>query len=509
MADSVTRLRAWAISNPVKASVCSLFLFSFCLRLWPLFSINQSWEDAYFYIELARSLSKGRWELLGSFHSKYLPGYPVAVLALHTLCLGLTDWFRSAQAVSAIALSVVPVLCFMVTFDITEDMRAAWAAGLMAALNAFLIVQGGVPFSEAFFAMQGVAVLVLVRRAPILAGAIAGWAAITRHEGLFLALVFFLVLAERREEWKRIFAGLVTMGFIASGWWLFVYYETGHWLFEIYTNEAAQRGPTMGSPQLSFLLLCFPVAGHLVTLFALAGIVTVARERAGRPMLGFFIAYCLLHAWWMFGVERYFVPMVPMVCIAGGCGLLALEKLTKRSWSLVLPGLGLVAGAIHLAGFAPALVEEENDRTQGYAQAILYLKEKPANFSIMAYEAFMAGYHDGRHPVIPSGTVDSAGLMEQLPGLFAQQGLRYVIWSDLYPSDRAKPEFSLAKSFVLKEKVMIRGEARQIEIQVIPEKLIYWTWKYGINAWYLPWREEVELERRAIIFRLALLRQGK
>ena len=186
-----------------------LSFFSFLLRLWPLLAISQSWEDAYFYIELARSLARGKYELLGVFHTKYLPGYPLAVLVVHTAGFGLISWFKSAQLVSAVSSALIPGACWLLVREAGESREAALAAALTAALNAHLVTFGGVPFSDALFTLQLLAVLLLLRKRPVLGGLVAGWAAITRFQGVLLAAVFVLALG---QEWRE----LIVVWFFAT-----------------------------------------------------------------------------------------------------------------------------------------------------------------------------------------------------------------------------------------------------------------------------------------------------
>jgi hypothetical protein len=499
--------------RPDLAAFAGLFLLAILIRLWPMLAVQQSWEDAYYYIELARSLSHGRWELLGDFHAKYLPGYPAAVLVMHTMLLGIVDWFKSAQLVSAIASASIPGLCCLLTFDITGDRRAGIAAGLMAAFNSHLVKYGGMPFSEALFTCQVMLALVLARRAPVAGGFIAGWAAVTRHHGWFLVAAYAVSLLSGDDRRRRMTAFLIAVS-AGAAWWLLSYYETGQWLYEIYTEESAERAPTMGRMGPGFLLLSFPVAGHLVTLFAIAGLLKVMRERAAWPAMAFFIMICAIQGWWMFRVERYFVPLVPIVCVIAGCGLWWLERallpakyISMRWRGLVVPGLGLLAGALHFAGFAPAMVHEESIRTSGYLKAIEHVAQKPDDFSVMAYDAFMAGYHDPRHRVIPSALLPADSWGHAIPGFFIEKKLRYIIWSDLYPADREKAELSEFEELVMPGEAKIDGKTKQIKILLVPEKRIFWIYERPARGWLRPWRVELSREAKAHIFRLELLTQ--
>ena len=47
---------SWVQRHPAAFAIISLFAAAFLIRLWPLIEIRHSWEDAYYFIELARSL---------------------------------------------------------------------------------------------------------------------------------------------------------------------------------------------------------------------------------------------------------------------------------------------------------------------------------------------------------------------------------------------------------------------------------------------------------------------
>jgi 4-amino-4-deoxy-L-arabinose transferase-like glycosyltransferase len=514
-----TRTSDFLRSHPGAVAFAALFIGSFLVRLWPLVAVKQSWEDAYYYIELARSLSRGSYQLLGTFHNKYLPGYPALILFAHTALMGLVDWFKSAQLVSTLSSAALPGLCYVLAVDLTGDRRAGWAAGFMSALNAHLVTWSGIPFSEAPFACELMLTLCLIKRAPLLAGLVGGLAILTRHEGWFLAASLAVAPAISGLKPRQIMALAILLA-VGAAWWILYHHELGQWPYEIYTMESSARAPGMGHPGLLFLLLALPTAGQLTCLFALPGIPLMAKKREAWPALAFLLPYLALHAWWMFGVERYFVPLVPLVCVMAGCGLEQMERLWKinltpaagadtaslllrvRARKYAAPALGLLAGIIHFAGYAPAMIEEEAGRAAGYVKAVKYVAEKPGHFSVLAYDAFLVGYYDPHHPVIPSALLKGSNWGNAIADLYVEQGLRYIIWSDLYPEDREKFELSQAEITFFPGKVMIAGKERELEIDAVPEKVFYFMHKYPRPSRFRPWREELADEVKVIVFRL-------
>lgn len=499
-----------AARRPLATGFIALFACSLLLRLWPFLTIEHSWEDAYFFIELARSLSHGKWELLGSFHTKYLPGYPAAILAVHTLLLGTVDWFDSAQLVSLLSSSALAGLCLILVNDVSGNYRAGLAAGIMAMLNGYLVSWSGVPWGEALFSAQILLVIVLAGRAPISAGAMAGLAVVTRHEGWFLAAAFLAAMTNK-ENRLRPALGLLLMLAIGSAWWVLCRVETGKWLFDIYAEEARARGPAMGASGIDFFILSFPVAGHFATLCAPLGLWGTLRNRTGAAMLGFLAPYLALHAWWMFGVERYFVPIAPLICVLAGCGLDQAERWTRGRFGsrisilqnrVLLPAVGLVFGLIHFIGFAPESVREEATRAEGYVRAVRVISTEPGEFAVMAYDAFLVGYHDNRHTVIPSAVIPDSGLEERISDLYFEQGLRYVLWSDLYPADREKPRLSNPEPFVI-DRGTPHGPGKGKMLEAFPTRVFQWTYSYpDRRSWFWPWRRMVRMQRKAIIWEI-------
>jgi len=483
--------------------LAALFGAALLIRLWPFLAIRQSWEDAYFYIELARSLSGGRWELLGQFHTKYMPGYPMAITAAHTVLFGLAGWFKSAQFVSLISSSLCAPLAYIVGREAGRSRTAGLAAGTIAVFSAHLFVNGGIPFSEALFSCQVMAVLVLVFRYPVLAGLIAGWAAVTRHEGWFLALPF-VVSFFSGERKGRVAAGLVIMLVLVSWWWLLCRLQTGAWLYEVYTRESAERAPEMGRPGLNFVYLSLPVAGHLVTALSLVGIPRALKNRTGIALLSFAVPYLLLHMWWMFPVNRYFVPLVAPMCVLAGVGVFKLGSWTGRATgantfrTAIL--LALIAGITHFAGFGPGLVKEEKNRTLGYRLAAEFTGKIKKPVGVLAYDVFLVNLHDGTHPVFPTGPYTEKELISLLFAFYLEQEARLIIWSDLYPADRQKSAFSSGKPF------SISGESpgRSIVMDISPMRHYEWTYYYPEPGYLRPWYSLKGVKKKALVFGLSV-----
>ncbi|MFO8056198.1 MAG: hypothetical protein R6V10_02735 [bacterium] len=483
------------------ALLALLVLFSLLLRLWPVSAIEHIWEDAYYYLELARSLSHGHYNLLGSFHAKYLPGFPLAVLLARIISFGSLSWFLTGQCVLTLCSSLLPVMCFFLVIEVAEDRPAAWAAAILASLNPFLVAYSGIPFSECFYAFLLVASLLLLARRPLLAGLAGGLCALTRHEGWLMLPVFLVYhieftktppflkfdLSRRRSLVFGAAAFLLAGGF----WWVLSYLKSGELLFSIYTTEAAQKSMETGHAGVDFLKFSFPVGGHIATLFALAGLAPAAGSRSGRAVLFYLFLYAGLHMWWVGVLERYFVVLVPLLCVLAGLGISETVKLASdfmsglrehapkkaRVVGMAVPLVAVLAGAFHFVGYGPAFIKEQASRSEGYVEAVEYVDSVSQGKALLAYDVFLAGFHAPHTPVIPSGLLPASEWTDKLPELFVKRELRYIVWSPLYPLDKKKSRLG-GGFFLVRGKVQIGGHERRLVLAVFPDKRFHWRCYY-------------------------------
>ncbi len=498
-----------------------LVALSALLRVWPVLEIDHIWEDAYYYLVLARSLSHGHYDLLGEFHTKYLPGFPLAVVLMRALTFGSLDWFLTGQCVLVVCSSFLPVLCFLLVRRISDETPAAWAAAILASLNPFLVAYSGIPFSECFFAFLLLASLLLFPRAPLLAAFMGGLCALTRHEGWFLLPAFLAFEINIKKEkpfvdfdfsrWKKDVSAIIVFVIAGGFWWALSYIKSGEILSSIYTAEASQKSLATGHSGLDFLAFSFPVAGHFVTLFAVVGLAPAVMSRSGRSMLVFFIFYAGLHMWWVGVLERYFVVLVPLVCVLSGLGISEIVKLAggqeKKYKRLLYPVsvllLAFFAGAFHLAGYGPAFVREQSSRSEGYVKAVEYAASVSKGGAVLAYDAPLFQIHAPRTPVIPSGSkaLQSAQWEEYLPELYVKEGLRYILWSRLYPLDKKKSRLGKGH-FRVKGRVDRGGTVEEISLNIIEEKKFLWKCYYPGPDRLALFRDTEWIELEAVVYKI-------
>ena len=502
-----------------------LVVFSALLRVWPVLEIDHIWEDAYYYLVLARSLSHGHYDLLGEFHTKYLPGFPLAVVLMRALTFGSLDWFLTGQCVLTVCSSLLPLLCFLLARRISGEGPPAWAAAILASLNPFLVAYSGVPFSECFFAFLILASLLLFPRAPVLAALLGGLCALTRHEGWFLLPAFLAFEINIKKEkpfvdfdfsrWRKDLSAIAVFIIVGGFWWVLAYIKSGEILSSIYTAEASQKALATGHSGLDFPAFSFPVAGHFATLFAMVGLAPAAMNRSGRSVLVFFLFYAGLHMWWVGALERYFVVLAPIVCVLAGLGISETLKLAvghekkngrrRPLHAVAVLLLAFFAGAFHLAGYGPAFVREQSSRSEGYVEAVEYVASVSKGGAVMAYDAPLFQIHAPRTPVIPSGSkaLQSARWEEYLPELYVKERLRYIVWSRLYPLDKKKSRLGKGH-FQVRGLVDIGGASEELTLNIIEDKKFLWKCYFPGPDRLALFRDTEWVELEAVVYKIEL-----
>ena len=168
--------------------------------------------DAAYYIDGALSLYEGRgfndpfiWNYLDDPadipHPSHLYWMPLSsILAyLSFLCLGPT--YRAAQVPFALLSSLLPLLSFVVAYDVSRNRRHALCAGLFTTFSGFYLAYWVTPDNFAPFALAGALCLWAIGRGLrdgkmawfALSGAAAGLAHLARADGALLLIIALLV----------------------------------------------------------------------------------------------------------------------------------------------------------------------------------------------------------------------------------------------------------------------------------------------------------------------------
>jgi hypothetical protein len=226
-------------------AILSLALIVRSLTMWPL--QQPGYTDAYYYAVGARQLYAGQgldepfiWNYLdpptGLPHPGYLYWMPLTAMLgwLGTLALG--NSFVAMQLPFVLLSALLPLIAYLVAWDLTGDQKHAVLAGLLAVFPGFYAYVFVLPDNFAPFALAGSVCLWaagrgLRARQPFwfgLAGLGAGFAHLARADGMLLAGVALMAaLAQnlstgrRSTEAKRPTRALVlSVALVAAGYLL-------------------------------------------------------------------------------------------------------------------------------------------------------------------------------------------------------------------------------------------------------------------------------------------------
>lgn len=135
------------------------------------------------------------------------PGYPYAMVALHTVTGSL---FRAGQIVSLVAGVLIPLLLYVLVRRLDTDRGVAWVAAFLAAFSPLMIQQSVYVMAESLFVALLLGAFVLAARPPrwpgaarapwqaLGAGALFGAAFLVRGQALLAAPALALLLVRQR-----------------------------------------------------------------------------------------------------------------------------------------------------------------------------------------------------------------------------------------------------------------------------------------------------------------------
>jgi 4-amino-4-deoxy-L-arabinose transferase-like glycosyltransferase len=180
--------------------------------------------DAAYYVDGALGLYEGRgfslpliWNYLegpvGLPHPSHLYWMPLSSILAYLSFLLLGPTYRAAQVPFVLLSALLPVLAYLVAYDVAQKRRHAMVAGLMATFSGFYMAYWVTPDAFAPFALAGGLCLWALGRGLeqgrsawyVLAGTCAGLAHLSRADGLLLvgcALLLGLVRSVRRRFHK-------------------------------------------------------------------------------------------------------------------------------------------------------------------------------------------------------------------------------------------------------------------------------------------------------------------
>lgn len=267
--------------------------------------------DSFWYERLAQSISQGAYSLDGlTLHRKYPPGLP---LTTWLLSFGTGSLSRAEVWVPLASMIIATILTFAIAAPLSTPL--ALIAAALFTLHHLAYIHSQLLGSEGLFTALTLAALFLSRAAtnslPRLAACAlcAGLAALVRYEGFLLIAVLALTLGPLSIQ-KRL------------GFFLLSALPSAPWAYVLATHAGALNASEYFSElrdlsllaALDFLSL-IPFLGIAFCLLALFRLRLTLRA-LGTSVTGWVIAYFLVHAFWWWSDSRFFVPLLPFICIA-------------------------------------------------------------------------------------------------------------------------------------------------------------------------------------------------
>lgn len=324
-------------------SLLTVFSFGLCCAaihialVWAvLYYVNQGitprqfldfWRsaDAYHYLCIARDGYIAEGDLDRVVQLVFLPGYPLAVRAMHFVT---GDYILAGMSVSVLSFS--GALCAVYRLVMLDhDGGTALRTVLFLCLlpGAFFFSS---PMSESFFLLLSACCLYFARsRRWLTAGLFGALASFTRSLGLMLFVPLFMeavteLLHSRRRAWRALAAPLlVPLGFAAYCWinyavsgnpFQFMRYQSIHWhqnLGLFFNTAAYQVRYALTADKTALLGLWLP---NLAVIFASPVILFAGakRMRASYTLWAIFYYAVAVGATWLLSAPRYLAVLLPV-----------------------------------------------------------------------------------------------------------------------------------------------------------------------------------------------------
>lgn len=281
--------------------------------------------DAYHYLCIARDWYIQEGDLDRVVQLVFLPGYPLAVRAVHFLT---GDYILAGLFVSI--LSFAGALCIvyrLVMIDHVERTALLTVVFLCLTPGAFFFAA---PMSESFFLLLSASCLYCARRNRwLVAGVFGALASFTRSMGLMLFVPLFMEMATgilhgRKSAWRGIaalfliplgFGGYCLINYLVSGNpFQFMKYQSTHWHqnLGLFFNTAAYQMRYAITAQTETLLgLWLP---NLTAVFASLAVLTAGakRMRASYTLWAIFYYAVAIGATWLLSAPRYLAVLLPV-----------------------------------------------------------------------------------------------------------------------------------------------------------------------------------------------------
>ena len=273
------------------------------------FIVEKYYGDAYSYLTLAKGLRHFHYILPFERHLKFMPAYPLSILSLNLLSLGLIDYISSAKLVTMLSFMAAAVLIFDYILFQTRNYRLAILGGLVSILSPISIYCSGNIISEPLFTLFAIAAFLFNLKGRLYwAWLFASFSILTRYEGIFVALTLILM------DWKKprqLVMGLIICLVLYSPWIWHILSNFGKFFAFSYPIELINYGRRTGP------VFFYDIFIYLSPLIAILGVIGISKW-PGRQRLGtiaFVSGFTAIHLIWYFRSSRFVIPLVPFFAV--------------------------------------------------------------------------------------------------------------------------------------------------------------------------------------------------
>jgi 4-amino-4-deoxy-L-arabinose transferase-like glycosyltransferase len=375
-------------------------------------------HDEALYGTWARAIADGSDPLL------LIPWVDKPPLVLYLLALSLRLFGPSELALRAPGM-LAGVLATWATYGLAQRLYGRRAAGLAAALLAlspFAILFGPTAFTDPWLMFFIIAASwAAVADRPLLAGVLLGFALASKQQGVFgVPLVLALLVA--KDAWRSHdqvrprqvlrHVGLAILGFApvfaAVTYWdsLRWHNRPSYWDQSLRTyggvmlaplsewpqravEWARQLGYLFGAPAVTALMLLVAVIALWPRLIGDPAAERGPLQRSEMLLGGYVLCYLIVHLAFTFQPwDRYLLPVLPLICILSGRGLLRLWSAAWRGlqrpaarWAAA-PLILVLVYAAWLGVTARVPVGSDIGGYHGVAEAAQFLAKQPAGTTV-------------------------------------------------------------------------------------------------------------------------------
>ncbi len=321
-----------------KIILISLLIISLIITIILGFQIKSQWsQDSYWHMSLAKNIFSGKGYTIDgqSPHGKYPPGLSFLILPFLLI-------FSNVQIAGLILIGILSLLSIFLIYKIGKLISPL--VGIISSillLTHYLWVFNSVcimteiPF--AFFSICSIFLFIKGFNKKIYFIPSLVFFAISsliRYDGFLLVFPFAFFLWKNKLEIKQkikkeFIIGLFLALIIIGAWFLRNWITFGNPFYTDYSSEIT----TFSFSQAFFFLGLFFKTGYVFPFLSLIGIYFLIKQKNQKINVFFiwFLIYILLHLFWSAKTIRFYVEILPLMCLLSSLGLIGISKILTKN----------------------------------------------------------------------------------------------------------------------------------------------------------------------------------